>query len=309
MVNLYEIQNPWDVIIVGGGPAGLNAALILGRCRRKVLLYDAGKPRNAVSKGMHGFLSRDGIPPHEFLAVGREQLLTYSSVTVRDLEVTDAKQARTGFELVQSDGVRTLCRKLILATGLIDTLPDVAGLKELYGHSVFLCPFCDGWELRDQPLAVYGQGKQGVELALELILWSKDVVFCTDGGRMVDVEEFARLERNGISSRHEPIDYLEATDGIFQRIVFKSGPALARRAIFFSSCQHQRSELPRKLGCKITNEGLVETGDYEACNVPGLYVAGNASKSLMQLSIVAAAEGVEAAFAANDALIAEDLAK
>lgn len=228
-------------------------------------------------------------------------------MTVRDIEVVDARRADRGFELVQSDGVRTCCRKLILATGLIDNVPEVPGMKELYGQSVFLCPYCDGWELRDEPLAVYGQGKQGIEFALELTLWSKDIVFCTGGEPVTDVDCFARLERNGVSSRLEAITALEAVDGKLQRIVFASGPALARRAIFFSSGQHQRSDLPKKLGCKIDAEGLVETGDYEACNMPGLYIAGNASTSPMQLSIVAAAEGVEAAFAVNDALMDEDL--
>lgn len=298
----------WDIIIVGGGPAGLNAALILGRRRRRVLLYNSGKPQNAVSKSMHGFLSRDGIAPHEFLAKGRDQLRKYPSVTVRDIEVVNAKRVGKGFELMQSDGTQTHCRKLILATGLIDNLPDVTGMKELYGKSVFLCPFCDGWEMRDLPLAIYGQGRQSIELALELTLWSKDIVFCTGGEPMMDLEYHARLERNGISSRHEPITQLEAVDGILQRIIFASGPALARRAIFFSNCQQQQSDLSTQLGCKITSEGLVETGDYEACDIPGLYVAGNASTSLMQSSIVAAAEGVEAAFAANDALLDQDLA-
>lgn len=186
--------------------------------------------------------------------MGREQLRKYSSVTILNIEVVDTKRAGNGFEVFHSDGARASCRKLILATGLVDNLPDVPGMKELYGHSVFLCLYCDGWEMRDAPLAVYGHGKHGVELALEPTLWSRHIVFCTDGKPIADKESFDRLERNGISSRHEPIKYLEATDGILQRIAFETGPALVRRAVFFSSWQHQRSDLPQKLGCTITDE-------------------------------------------------------
>ena len=299
----------WDVIIVGGGPAGLNAALILGRCRRRVLLCDAGKPRNAASRGLHGFLSRDGITPQELLAMGREQLRKYQTVKFLNMEVIDAQKSERGFEALQSDGVRAACRKLILATGLIDKLPDVQGLEDLYGCSVFHCPYCDGWELRDEPLAIYGHGHLGSELALELTLWSRDIVLCTDGEPIADRKYLDRLERNGIRVRHERIARLEGKDGVLQRILFVNGPALPRRALFFSTWQYQRSCLPEKLGCAMTAEGEVATGNYEVTNVPGLYVAGNASTSLLQLSIVAAAEGVEAAFAINQALLKEDLNK
>lgn len=301
------MKEMWDVIIVGGGPAGLNAALILGRCRRRVLLCDAGKPRNAVSRGLHGFLTRDGITPQELLAMGREQLRKYPTVKFLNIEVLDAQRGEHGFEILQSDGVRAASRKLILATGLIDKLPDVQGMEEFYGRSVFHCPYCDGWEMRDEPLAVYGHGHLGPELALELTIWSRDIVLCTDGEPIADRKSLDRLERNGIRARHERITCLEGKDGVLQRIIFENGPALPRRAMFFSTWQYQRSSLPEKLGCAMTAEGEVATGKYEVTNVPGLYVAGNAATSLLQLSIVAAAEGVEAAFAINQALLKEDL--
>jgi thioredoxin reductase len=301
------MKEMWDVIIVGAGPAGLNAALILGRCRRRLLVCDTGKPRNAASSGLNGFLTRDGISPQELLAIGREQLRKYPTIEFRPIEVIDAQKNEHGFELLQSDGVRAACRKLILATGLIDKLPEVSGIEDLYGRSVFHCPYCDGWEMRDEPLAVYGYGHLGTDLALELTIWSRDIVLCTDGEPNVDRKSLDRLARNGIRTRHERITRLEGKDGVLQRIGFENAPALSRRAMFFSTRQYQRSSLPVKLGCAMTAEGEVDTGKYEVSNVPGLFVAGNASTSLMQMSIVAAAEGAEAAFAINQALLEEDL--
>src|ERR671914_1663155 len=170
----------YDVIIVGAGPAGLSAGLILGRCRRRVLICDSGEYRNAASHSMHGFLSRDGMQPGEFLRVGREQLEPYG-VEVRNVKVTDARRSETGFDITLNNEKHEVCKKLLLATGVIDRIPPVKGIADLYGRRVFHCPYCDGWELRDQPLAVYGRAQKGLDLALALTTWSGDVVLCTDG--------------------------------------------------------------------------------------------------------------------------------
>lgn len=297
----------FDAIIVGAGPAGLNAALILGRCCRRVLLCDTGRPRNAVSKALHGFLTRDGIEPAELRRVGREQLRPYSTVQVCDLEVADAKPGDKTFTVTLNDGHAVSCRKLLLATGVSDQLPAIDGLEAFYGRSVFHCPYCDAWEIRGQPLAVYGSGNDGAGLALELTAWSADLVLCTDGPAQLDMLERRRLTRHGIGMREERIARLEGRNGIIERIVFKNDDSLARRAMFFSTGNHQKSDLAARLGCRFTEKGAVRTGDYEITNVPGLYVAGDAS-SLVQLAIVAAAEGAQAAFAMNTAMLKEDLA-
>lgn len=297
----------YDVIIVGGGPAGLSAALLLGRCRRRVLVCDSGQYRNAASRATHGFLTRDGSDPAESRRIACEQLRRYETVELRPVEVTDAVRVNDRFEVALPDGTRLTSRKLLLATGVVDQVPAIPGLEPLYGRSVFHCPYCDGWEVRDQPLAVYGRGVRGRGLALELTAWSDDLVLCTDGPADLRVGDRERLARNGIVIREERIARLEGTDGLLERIVFTSGEALARAALFFNTGQRQRSDLPAKLGCQFTPSGDVWTGAYEASNVPGLYVAGDASR-LVQLAIVAAAEGAEAAFAINTALLKKDLA-
>ncbi len=296
----------FDVIIVGAGPAGLNGALVLGRCRRRVLLCDAGHPRNAASHGLHNYLTRDGIDPSEFLRLGREELKSYETVKLLQIEVTDARRLEQGFEVTLSNGERAAARKLLIATGVVDEIPKLEGLESLYGRSVFHCPYCDGWEVRDQPLAVYGRGENGLGLTLELILWSRDLVLCTDGPAELSAKDLARLAQHNIPVREERILRLEGTDGVLDRIVFAAGAAIQRRAMFFSTGQRQASDLPKRLGCELTEQGCVATGEYEATNVPGVYVAGDASR-LVQFVIVAASEGAQAAVAINKELMKEEL--
>lgn len=295
----------FDVIIVGAGPAGLSAALILGRCRRNVLVCDAGQPRNAASRALHGYLTRDGIEPAELLRIGREQLRPYTTVHLRADEVTDTRCVENGFEITIDDEVVS-SRKLLLATGVVDLLPDIDGLKSLYGRSVFHCPYCDGWELRDQPIAIYGREDRGFGLALELTGWSRDLVVCTDGPATFSADDRDQLAELNIAVREERISRLEGSDGQLERIIFANGDALPRRGMFFNTGQDQRCDLAAKLGCEFTERGAVRTGEYEMTKVPGLFVAGDASRAV-QLVIVAAAEGAEAAFAINKALIKEDL--
>jgi thioredoxin reductase len=298
----------YDCIIVGAGPAGLSAALMLGRCRRTVLVCDIGNPRNARSSGLHNYLTRDGITPAEFLKLARQDVERYSSVELRSVEVVDATGSADGFRVVCADGRQLSARKLLLATGVVDELPDVEGLASLYGTSVHHCPYCDGWEWRDQPLAVYGCGEEGTALALGLTVWTDDVVLCTDGPAQLSEKEREQLHAQDIEVREDRILRLDGSAGQLERIVFDNGEWLARRALFVCSGQHQRSALARKLGARFTSHGAVDTGSCEATEVPGLYVAGDSSKEA-QFVIVAAAEGAEAGMAINKALLKEDIAQ
>jgi thioredoxin reductase len=297
----------YDVIIVGAGPAGLNAALILGRCRRTVLICDNGRPRNAASRALHGYLTRDGIDPREFRTIGRDELKGYETVDLRDVAATDAQCEPNGqFQVTLANGAVVRSRKLLVATGVCDNVPDIPGIQEMYGRSVFHCPYCDGWEIRDQPIAIYGKGARGVGLSLELTVWSRDLVLCTDGPTEIEDDDRARLARNGIAIRDDRVVALDGRDGFLERVVFSAGEPLPRRALFFTAGQFQRSELAIRLGCEFNDKGTVRTGKYESTHLPGLYVAGDASRAV-QWVIVAAAEGAEAAFAINTDLIKDEL--
>jgi thioredoxin reductase len=295
----------YDVIIVGAGPAGLSAALILGRSLRRVLVCDTGHPRNAASRAMHGYLTRDGIPPAEFLHVSREQMKQYETVEFRDAEVIAAECVDGRFEVTLNGGVRHRSRKLLIATGVIDNIPEIPGFRDLYGIAVFHCPYCDGWEVRHRPLAIYGRGARGYGLSLELTGWSRDLVLCTDGPSELDDQQLARLAKHGVAIREDRVERLEGRERL-ERVVFGTGEPLEREALFFTTGQTQQSRLAHHLGCEINEKGTVRTGKYEATHLSGLYVAGDASRAV-QWVIVAAAEGAEAAFAINTALLSEDL--
>jgi thioredoxin reductase len=295
----------WDCIIVGGGPAGLSAALMLGRCRRRVLLCDVGGQRNLRSHAMHGYLTRDGVSPAEFLRLARAELGRYGTVECRELEIVKAARKDGGFAVGAADGSRLNTRKLLLATGVIDELPAIEGLDALYGTSVHHCPYCDAWEWRDRPLAAYGDGEVASGLALSLTFWSPDVLFCTGGAELPD-DAAARLAAAGVRIRMDPVLRLEGREGRLERIVFASGEPAPRSALFVVAGQRQRSPLAERLGCRFTERGTVDTGTCEVTNVPGLFVAGDASKEA-QFVAVAAAEGTEAGMAIHRALMKEDL--
>ena len=219
----------------------------------------------------------------------------------------DARGDPDGFDVRCADGTRLRSRKLLLATGVVDEVPAIPGIEQLYGHSVHHCPYCDGWEWRDQPIAVYGRGDQAAGLALGLTVWSRDLLLCTDGPDGPSARMRTRLDAIGIAVREERVLRLEGAGGRLERIVFHGGVSVGRRALFFASGQRQASDLPARLGCRFTEHGAVSTGKCEATNVPGLYVCGDASREA-QFVVVAAAEGTEAGMAINQALLEEDLA-
>ena len=294
-----------DVVIAGGGPAGLSAALVLGRAQRIVLLCDTDEPRSWASRSMHAFITREGISPERFRELARKELGKYPNVLARAVEVTQAKRQRTGGFRVTTSRNQVICRKLLIATGVRDVLPPIDRVEEFFGKSVFQCPYCDGWEMQDRPTAVYGKRKRGFELARAMTAWTRDIVLCSDGPSGLTRDQSRQLARNGITVNEARIARLTGTYGRLKGVVFKDGSTLPRSTLFFDLPTRAHSSLGESLGCRLTRHGRIACGQYEATNVSGVFVAGNVIDDV-QLAIVAAAEGARAAFGINRALTRED---
>jgi thioredoxin reductase len=309
---MFEEGSMLDVVIVGGGPAGLNAALMLGRARRQVLLCDSGQPRNATVHAMHGFLSRDGMDPAMLRQVGRDQLRAYPTVRVRDVGVDTVTRDEERCTVSLADGTQEQARRLLLATGVTDQLPPIPGLAELWGRGVFNCPYCDGWEVRDQPLTVLAADPRNLQLALHLTRWSPDVLLCTNGTADLDDDTRRLLDAHKVQLREEAIAQLDGGDGRLERIVFADGEPAERAAGFLHAPTRQRSDLPQQLGCTLLEDGSVMVDDLGQTSVPGVLAAGDmARRPSMPVPgaqvVIAAAEGAIAAVAIDQTLALQEL--
>lgn len=298
-----------DTLIVGGGPAGLSAALVLGRCGRRVEVIDAGTPRNAASQGVHNLLTRDGTPPGTLLAIGREEV-EREGVRVRTGVVRRATCEPGGF-VVTVEGsqgaaqeVRST-RTLLLATGVMDELPDISNVRAFYGVGVHHCPYCDARTYRGRSLVAIGPGLAGLGMALNLRTWSSDVAVVVEPGslgrrELRDARLYGVRVVEGRIARCVSVDghaHGSAADPLGS-LVLEDGSELPASALFFNTEKIQRSHLPIELGCRMNEDGGVVHDRKQRTGVPGLYLAGDASFDV-QFVVVAMAEGAKAGVAIN----------
>lgn len=290
----------YDTIIVGGGPAGLSACIVLARCGRRVLLCDTGTPRNARSQELHGFLTRDGIAPLDLLRLGRAELDRYA-IESNSVAVTDIHARADVFDVTLADSTRIQGRTVLIACGVRDELPPIPGLEDCFGVSAHHCPYCDGWEVRAKSIVVIGQRKKGAALALSMKTWSPHVTLCTNGAARLHSIHRAQLARQHVTLNEAQIAAVEHTSGHARHVIMATGERIDCQAIFLLTRQRPQCDLARRLGCTLTRQGLVKTDHLGQTGITGLYVAGDASRDV-QFAVVAAAEGAKAALAINKAL-------
>jgi len=305
------MDNMWDCVIIGGGAAGLSAGLVLGRARRRTLLVDAGEQSNLAAHGIGGLLGHDGRPPAELYAAGRRELASYPSVEYRTAEVIGGACVGQVFELMSADGRRERTRRILLATGMEYRPPPVPGLARLWGASVFHCPFCHGWEVRDQPLAVLARGETAVHASLLLRGWSDDIVLLTDGPAHISEEEYARLAAAGVAVDERPVTEIVSSHGELAAIAFSDSGRLERRGLMVATTLYQRSSLAEQLGVELAEPTPVtaERISVDALcrtSAPGVFAAGDLGAETPQVAAVIAS-GSLAAAAVVQSLLADDV--
>lgn len=298
-------MNHYDVAIVGGGAAGLSAALVLARARRGVVVIDAGRPRNAPAANMQGFLSRDGMPPTELLAAGREEVASYGGTFVDGTVTSIRRGDAAGFQVTIDRGHVVGARRVLVTTGLRDELPDLPGVRERWGRDLLHCPYCHGYEVKDQPLGVLGGDPDSVAHALLIRQWSDDVVLFTNGS-VLSADQRERLAAFAVGVVGEPLDRLVVEDDQLTGVQLASGAVVPRAAVFVRPRFTPNHDLLVDLGCEVQGNGWVLVDAMGQTGVPGVWAAGNAVNHRAQV-ITAAGEGSAAAIAINNDLVDEDV--
>lgn len=310
----------YDVVVIGGGAAGLSGALALVRSRRSVLVIDAGQPRNAPAAHMHNYLSRDGTPPLELLAIGRAEVTGYGGRiiegNVATIQRLDGQQDRGGFQVMLTDNSSVYARRLLVATGLVDELPDVPGVAERWGRDVIHCPYCHGWEVRDQAIGILSTGPSAVHQALLFRQLSDDVVLFQHTAPPLSEEQVEQLTARNITIVDGEVSALEVRDDRLTGVRLRSGEFVSRQAIVVAPRVVARAALLHTLGLETTDLEVAGhiVGSYVpaeangATKVPGVWVAGNVTKPMDQV-IAAAAAGLMAGATINADLIAEETAR
>jgi thioredoxin reductase len=295
-------ETSYDVVVVGGGAAGLSAALVLGRARRRVAVVDGGDPRNAPAAHMHGYLSRDGLPPAELLEAGRAEAAAYGV----DVAPGRVVSVEPGFSVELADGTTLTARRLLIATGATDGIPSLPGLRERWGRDLLHCPYCHGWEVRDRPLGVLGTGPASVEHAQLVRGWTDDLVFFSHTHDLSDAER-EQLEARGIRVLDGEVRSLVVEDDRLRGVVLGDGRRVERDALFVRPDLRPRGDgLLQQLGCEVDELGFVRVDGAGRTSVPGVWAAGNVANPRAQV-ITAAGEGSAAAISVNADLVEEDV--
>lgn len=268
-------QNQFDVIIVGGSYAGLSAGMSLGRSLRKVLIIDSGKPCNEQTPHSHNFLTQDGKTPKEIYELAKKQVLEYKTVEFNQGKAIEAKKVENGFEITTENGEAFEAKKLIIATGIIDEVPNIKGFKESWGISLIHCPYCHGYEFQNKKTGIIANGERGFHISSLVNNLTKDITIFTRGKADFTEEQFQKLEKNNIKIIETEIDELKHQNGNVESLILSDGKVLNFEAVYSAFPFKQHSEIPVSLGCEMTEMGHIKIDQFQKTNIAGLYACGD----------------------------------
>ncbi|KGE16027.1 NAD(P)/FAD-dependent oxidoreductase [Sphingobacterium deserti] len=279
-----EQGNILDVIIIGGSYAGLSAAMALGRSLRKVLIIDDGLPCNRQTPHSHNFLTQDGRPPAEISALGKERVLAYPSITWLDDRAVKAEPSTTGFTVKTKHGDVLRAKKIILATGIQDNLPSIPGFRDCWGITVIHCPYCHGYEFRNEPTAIFAQGERALHLASLVRNLTSQVTIVTSGASGFDSTQLAKLKRNDVILVEEELRSIIHQKGKIESLELNNGEHLAVTALYAAVPFTQMSDLHKQLGCEESDQGYIKVDNFQKTNVPGVYACGDNSAMMRSVA-------------------------
>ncbi len=265
----------FDVIIIGGSYSGLSAGMALGRALRKVLVIDSGKPCNRQTPHSHNFLTQDNKTPKEIATLARQQVERYDTVKFFNGKATRGVKTENGFEIETESGETFEAQKLIFATGIKDNLPDINGFAACWGISVIHCPYCHGYEVRNEKTGIIGNGEYGFEFSTLISNWTKDLTLFTNGTSTLTTEQSEKLERHHIKIVETAIERLEHSDGHLQYIIFKDGTKVEVKAAYTRSPFEQHCPIPETLRCELTEEGYIRINQLHKTSVSGVFACGD----------------------------------
>ena len=274
----------YEVIIIGGSYSGLSAAMALGRSLRKTLVIDSGKPCNEQTPHSHNFLTQDGKSPKEIAESAQKQVNEYETVHFHKGKAVDAKKSENGFEITTEKGEKFHSKKLIIATGLVDEVPDIKGFKESWGISLIHCPYCHGYEYKGKKTGIIANGDKAVHISSLVKNLTEDVTILTQGKSNFTEEQIEKLKRNNIQIIEHEISELKHDNGIVESIIFSDQTEMKFEAVYGAFPFHQHSDIPKNLGCEFTEFGHIKTDQFQKTNIPGVFVCGDNSSMMRSVS-------------------------
>lgn len=297
--------NDFDVIIVGGSYSGLAAGMALGRALRRVLIIDSGKPCNRQTPHSHNFITQDGKTPKEIATLAKHQVEEYRTVSFFNGVATKGVKTNNSFEIQTASGETFVAKKIIFATGIKDIMANIDGYADCWGISVLHCPYCHGYEVRNERTGILGNGEYGFEFAGLISNWTKELSLFTNGTSTLSNEQTAKLQSHHIEIVEKEIQRFEHSNGSIQHILFKDGTKVAVKALYASSPFEQHCTIPATLGCELNDDGYIKTDNFQKTTVPGIYACGDNTTRLRTVAN-AVAMGTTAGMMANREIVFEE---